>query len=69
MITLKYLRGDFFGGLTAGIVALPLDRTLWRRLSGFFCRLIRWNGHSNKRAHRTDDRSQRDHYQRNFSHL
>ncbi|HIG07326.1 MAG TPA: SulP family inorganic anion transporter, partial [Methylococcaceae bacterium] len=24
MITLKYLRGDFFGGLTAGIVALPL---------------------------------------------
>ena len=24
MITLKHLRGDFFGGLTAGIVALPL---------------------------------------------
>ncbi len=64
------IKGDAFGGITAGIVALPLalafgvssglgpSAGLYGAIfSKLFCCFIRWYQHSNFRSNSTNDRS------------
>ena len=82
LITFKHFKGDFFGGITAGIVALPLALAFGVSsglgptaglygaiIISFFAALLGGTNTQNFRANCSDDSSEYDCCSRHYRHI